>query len=1025
MRPIHLDVEGLACFKEKQEIDFSDLDLFAICGPTGAGKSTLLDAVLFALYGEVPRVGKQDLKEMISAGRERVSVRFDFAVGDRRYRIARALRTRGSASVRFEEHDGADFNTVLADQVRTASQEVTRLLGLDVDAFTQAVILPQGEFARFLKADPRKRREMLRTLLRLDVYERMRQAAQEVSNCRKFQLESLEHRLRDEYGGVSGTALAELRSAWQEARTLLEDRRKEAGDAENRLIEIRERRAKTADLTKHEARMADLHRGAARIEEARGELETARRAADLVPLIAEADRATRDAGAARNEAEHARHARETAAHDHAERLRELARAEEQAQKEIPALRDRVAGLDRILGRLPEVRGLETAVRKNRTRVERLVEEATETRTRQERMGAEADRRQNFVGTARADLDGIGYDAQLDEALDRVREAATRLADARAELQRAEPAREQRRRTLKGCTADVERLDARLRAQEAAQQHAQQESDRSEEALHAAHRLDAANHLRESLAPGMACPVCTRIVTDPPAADLHPDVAAARAAYEDAGRVLQRVGGDAQETRTARTQVESDARAAHRALAEAEERVSEARANVRMMETDIRGSLGDHAPVDEEAIEVWFTRQMQTVSAARSAFEAARDRLETATHELSELRRREETMRTDLERMERERCERAADLGADEERLGTVRAEIAAVTRSTDPERERADLAARVDEIGSRQNDAAAGEARARSELAARQQASAERERAAEEAANDATARIELCDRRVVQARFASVDDVRVAVRDDAERNRLRTSIGDYERDLHAVDQRVRELRNDLGSERVSAEQLEDAQAAARSIAENVEELVRRNENLRQQVETLQDHLARAQVLRERLRAGREQHRLFSGLAIDLRSDRFQAYVLEDGFSKLVQGASDRLFTLSGERYALRFQDDQILVVDHDNADETRISDTLSGGETFLTSLSLALELSRQVQEAAGAVNLDSLFIDEGFGTLDRDTLATVSETIQSLQIAGRMVGIITHIPELRDEFSQQIVVTKHHGYSTAQVRTRP
>ena len=192
MRPIHLSVEGLACFKEIQKIDFSGLDLFAISGPTGAGKSTLLDAILFALYGEVPRVGKQDLKEMISAARERVSVRFDFAVGERQFRIARALRRKGAATVRLEEHDGTDFNTVLADQVRPASAEVTRLLGLDVDAFTQAVILPQGEFAKFLKADPRKRREMLRTLLRLDVYERMRQAAQDTSTRKKHELDALE-----------------------------------------------------------------------------------------------------------------------------------------------------------------------------------------------------------------------------------------------------------------------------------------------------------------------------------------------------------------------------------------------------------------------------------------------------------------------------------------------------------------------------------------------------------------------------------------------------------------------------------------------------------------------------------------------------------------------------------------------------------------------------------------------------------------------------------------------------------------
>jgi exonuclease SbcC len=75
-----------------------------------------------------------------------------------------------------------------------------------------------------------------------------------------------------------------------------------------------------------------------------------------------------------------------------------------------------------------------------------------------------------------------------------------------------------------------------------------------------------------------------------------------------------------------------------------------------------------------------------------------------------------------------------------------------------------------------------------------------------------------------------------------------------------------------------------------------------------------------------------------------------------------------------------------------------------------------------VQRAVGAVHLDSLFIDEGFGTLDPDTLALVSETLQGLRVGGRMVGIITHIPELRDEFAQQVIVTKHQGFSTVEVR---
>ena len=1026
MRPIYLSIEGLACFKEKQEIDFSGLDLFAISGATGAGKSTLLDAILFALYGEVPRVGKHDLKEMISAGRERVSVRFDFDVGDRRFRIARALRRKGSATVRLETHDGHDYK-LLADKVGTATQEMTRLLGLDVDAFTQAIILPQGEFARFLKADPRKRREMLRTLLRLDVYERMRQAAHEVSTRKKHEVEALEQRLRDDYGDVSDAALADLQRQWKEAGKRLEALRKASAAAQSRLIGMRERYAKTVELTNYEARLVELRRAAPMIDDARREIDAARRAVELVSVIKEADRATRNAGRVRDDAERARHASEAAAQEQAERARELAHAEERAQREIPALRDRVARLDQILGRLPEAKRLEVSVVKKRTRLNRLLHEIEEAGTRLKRLGEEADGQQTFTETARAELDRIDYDAQLDEALNQNREAAARLAEVRTTLRKAEPAQERQRMALGGLTGEVDRLNARVRQSEETLRQAERESERSEAELQAVHRLHAANHLRESLEPGAACPVCTQLVTAPPAFDPHPDITVAQAACEDARRTQQRSDDETQKMRIALTRAESDVGAARQALAEADDDVREAHAAIHKLENAIRAALGERVPTEaeEEAVEVWFKRQVQTVSAARSSFAETKTRLDTAVRELGDLRHAQALKRRELDWMQGEGSERSADLEADEKLLNSVRAEIAEVTQSTDPERERAAVVDRMDEVASRQQSAAEAASKASSESAARQQAHAERARAAQEAEAEASARVELRDRRISRSRFASVDEVRAAMRDDTEQTRLQAQVAAHETDLHAVGQRVGDLRNDLGADRVSAEQLEDARVNALRLQENVEQLVSTREGLGQQADTMEKRLRKAQDLGERLRAGQSDYLLFSGLAIDLRSDKFQAYLLEESFTKLAHGASDRLLTLSGQRYSLEFKDDQILVVDHDNAGETRISDTLSGGETFLTSLSLALEISGQVKEAAGAVHLDSLFIDEGFGTLDPDTLATVSETIQGLQVTGRTVGIITHIPELRDEFSQQIHVTKHQGYSTVQIRRSP
>jgi exonuclease SbcC len=174
---------------------------------------------------------------------------------------------------------------------------------------------------------------------------------------------------------------------------------------------------------------------------------------------------------------------------------------------------------------------------------------------------------------------------------------------------------------------------------------------------------------------------------------------------------------------------------------------------------------------------------------------------------------------------------------------------------------------------------------------------------------------------------------------------------------------------------------------------------------------MRDDLVRADERRRELARTQARSAIDGTLARELRSDGFLDWLLAASLRELVAGASVRLRALS-ERYTLEVRDGGFCVVDHDNGGELRSADTLSGGETFLTSLALALELSEQVQATAGAVRLDSIFIDEGFGTLDAETLETVAAAIESLPRAGRMVGIITHVAELTERMPARIQVTK-------------
>ena len=184
------------------------------------------------------------------------------------------------------------------------------------------------------------------------------------------------------------------------------------------------------------------------------------------------------------------------------------------------------------------------------------------------------------------------------------------------------------------------------------------------------------------------------------------------------------------------------------------------------------------PAEDNAVDAWFERQVQTVATVRDSFEVATGCLESAERQLTDLRRREETARSDLDRIRRDLNERGADLDADEERFQTVQAEIAEVTRSGDPEKERINLSSRVDGLETRHREAIAAEAAARHELAAKQQAVKERERAAEEADREAVARLEQLRRRE-ENHARELNRIRSEMRErgadlDADEDRLRT-----------------------------------------------------------------------------------------------------------------------------------------------------------------------------------------------------------------------------------------------------------
>lgn len=192
------------------------------------------------------------------------------------------------------------------------------------------------------------------------------------------------------------------------------------------------------------------------------------------------------------------------------------------------------------------------------------------------------------------------------------------------------------------------------------------------------------------------------------------------------------------------------------------------------------------------------------------------------------------------------------------------------------------------------------------------------------------------------------------------------------------------------------------------------------ERRRSEIQELEKTLADAVELNAELEVETTRARVASALGTHLRSNNFEAWLLEEALETLIDGANRLLDELSGGAYSLVGRDSQFEVVDHRNAGLTRTTRGLSGGETFLVALSLALSMAEQLAELTGmSSRLESVLLDEGFGSLDQESLDVVASVLDDLVGRGRTVGIVTHVRELADRIPIRFEVTK--GPETASI----
>ncbi len=914
MRPLRLELEGFTSYREPTVVDFADTDLLVFTGATGSGKSSLIDAIIFALYGSVPRYDHASLiAPVISQGKVRARVRLDFEARDKRYTAVRVVqRTATGAATREarleERANGKSVKTLAATESDLSACVQNDVIGLGLDHFTKCVVLPQGEFAAFLRAKPAERRQLLERLLGLGLYERLRRAA----NLRWKVEEDWADKLQWRLDSVLAHATPEaVRAA--EARVAVLDRlRRRVTEVATQLAKLDSKFQAAADRWTQAAAQLD-RLASVKVPDGTAQLATRYQAAE-------------------QEVKRSAEAWTTAAR----RLRDA----RSAREDLPEK----AAIDKVVEKRDQLARRETEIARTRRDLNvatEIVAEATE---------HEKTIRDEFA-QARQRLRELPEQSELDAIAgkhEQLRQLEGDLERTRRELAEADHA----------YTAAAQRKTDADRELEAATQ--------AFETLRAAHSAaDMAHHLHE----GGPCPVClqtvARLPDHTPPADLDAARKRTHAARESSTQTTaerdRRASARTARTTTLELQTQS-AQSLRQSLAgsPAQTEISTLMAEVAKTET--------RAAILEKRLD----------DAASQRTKRERD----ANHAVSTLKQQERfaaSLRDDLAT--------APSLEETTTLLDRIRSADEAVRK------------ARRDEESSRQAHDTAAEAlqRWKSRIGgAWNEYHTARDSVAEMRPPD-IAEGDLADSWKTLSQWAENTHAAtkaVVARADSDRtaaSREKTRLDAQVRERCATDGLT------LDPDEDPAQKTSEALGAARGKL---------------------DHLRASADERKRIQTEADETRARSLIAKDLGSHlgakKFGAWMQNQILTWLIEGATARLRELSSGQYSLDLSDrNEFLVIDHRNADEPRLAKTLSGGETFLASLALALSLAQQVANLAahGSAKIEALFLDEGFGTLDSETLDVVAATIEQLG-TERMVGLVTHVPELAGRIPVQYRVTK-------------
>jgi exonuclease SbcC len=1042
VKPEKLVMENFGPFAGREELDFSRLeDIFLISGKTGSGKTTVFDAICFALYGKAPGSRGSHTARLRSdhAGEDaECRVSLEFSLGDRRYLVERSpkyerRRKRGAGTTVMDESavlwEIAGGEKIGGTARKTeADQKIRALIGLEAEEFFKIVLLPQGEFAEFLRQNTTERQRVLGKLFPVEKAARAKELAHRKAVEAQALAEQARRALEDiraRFGSEDYETLHKAaEAAYKEAKTKLS----RLGAEEQKLRRIHTLRQNEADAAarlaesgKQEEQAGERAAGVKDKEKTLSRSREARPLEKFLRLEEQAREADRIAAEALSGAEKKRAEAELAYAEGEKRKRDSQKLEEESlrlREKRPLfleMGEEEKKLKTARAEAMETRKLKTELEKKNAFLRKELEKQEGEITGLETLAAEAGETERLLEQTR-----IFKDACMTLRKIALQEEA--LSRDRAALEESLGALEGRRGDLEKRIAVLGEELGELRGKKTAEENA-----------------DMAARLATLLEPGLPCPVCGALE--------HPRPAPAHSPFSLDERIA------AQEGSLRRDEVELSAlNAEYRektgALEKNRSGVSALEAEIRELRRGVPGEIALPAPLPPPGE---FDRIIKESSGALNGLISQQKKIREAEGRIKILYREREGLRKGLTENEGElagMAEKERNLDARIEEAGrkyeslrvSLEAEIPAgpgpegqfSLESLDmlvAEKEGL-IAAYREQSGQAGRNLAAARAdeentRKRKEETERELAEAggilKKELAAGPFKDTETLAGSLLDRETEESLDREIKSWY------EEKARLGSRIAEQKQQLELIRRELKKLGEEPCREDISQAQapLEAAAERLRSLAAEITEGEAQRDRAYAALTGMEKDREALGEADKRCRDLTEKARGLQNLADDLagknpRKKPFDSWLLGLYLAEVAAFATRRLEKMSESRYSLLLDSQREngrgytgldLIVFDAYTGKTRPCATLSGGESFMASISLALGLADSIQSRSGGVRLDAVFIDEGFGSLDEGSLDKALLILDELR-ERRMVGLISHVGEMRSRIPCRVEVIK-------------